>query len=189
MKNTKQTAVLGIFTGIVVVLQLLGSFIRLGTFSISLVWIPIVLGAVLYGPLAGGWLGLVFSIIVLIMDSGIFMAINPPATILIVLVKGIVGGLAAGLVYQLVKGYNRYVGVIAAAIAGGLATAAILAPVSGLAALILVPLAASASAIFAGISIAWRGAHEDTDRHGGDIGAVSRRRRDHGRSDPVARPA
>ncbi|MFF9553618.1 hypothetical protein [Methylobacterium fujisawaense] len=57
--------------------------------------------------------------------------------------------------------------LIAAAIAGGLATAAILAPVSSLAALILVPLAASASAIFAGISIAWRGAHEDTDRHGG----------------------
>ncbi|MBQ6222778.1 MAG: ECF transporter S component [Solobacterium sp.] len=120
MRNTKQVAVLGIFTGIVVILQLLGSFIRLGTFSISLVWIPIVLGAVLYGPLAGAWLGLVFSIVVLIMDSGIFMAINPPATILIVLVKGIVGGLAAGWIYRLVKGYNRYVGVVAAAVAGPL---------------------------------------------------------------------
>ena len=120
MKNTRQVAVLGIFTGIVVILQLLGSFIRLGTFSISLVWIPIVLGAVLYGPLAGAWLGLVFSLVVLVMDSGIFMAINPPATILIVLTKGTVGGLVAGLVYKILKGANRYVSVVAAAVAGPL---------------------------------------------------------------------
>ena len=47
--NTKKIAGVGLLTAIVVVLQLLGSFIRFGPFSISLVLIPIVVGASLYG--------------------------------------------------------------------------------------------------------------------------------------------
>ncbi|KIU32419.1 hypothetical protein SR39_15315 [Methylobacterium radiotolerans] len=51
--------------------------------------------------------------------------------------------------------------LIAAAIVSGLATAAILAPVSALAAMIIAPLAASASAILACIFIAWRNTRDD----------------------------
>ena len=67
MKNdrTKKIATLGILTAVVIVLQLMGSFIRFGQFSISLVLIPIVVGTALYGPLAGAWLGFVFSLVVL----------------------------------------------------------------------------------------------------------------------------
>ncbi len=61
-EKTKKIVGIGIFTAIVVVLQLLGSFIRFGTFSISLVLIPIVVGAALYGIGAGAWLGLAFGI-------------------------------------------------------------------------------------------------------------------------------
>ena len=42
-------------------LQFVGSAIRFGPFSISLVLIPIVLGAALYGWGMGCWLGLVFG--------------------------------------------------------------------------------------------------------------------------------
>lgn len=49
-KKIKKMVGLAIFTAIVVVLQLLGSFIKVGSFSISLVLIPIVVGAAVYGP-------------------------------------------------------------------------------------------------------------------------------------------
>ena len=48
------------------VLQFAGSAIRLGPFSVSLVLIPIVLGAALYGWGMGCWLGLVFGAVVLL---------------------------------------------------------------------------------------------------------------------------
>lgn len=47
-------------------LQFVGSAIRFGPFSISLVLIPIVLGAALYGWGMGCWLGLVFGAVVLL---------------------------------------------------------------------------------------------------------------------------
>ena len=106
-----------ILTALVVVLQLLGSFIHLGMFSISLVLIPIVVGAATCGPLIGAWLGLVFGITVLLSgDAAAFMAVNVPGTILIVLLKGTLCGLCAGLTYRWLSKWNHYVAVFAAAI-------------------------------------------------------------------------
>ena len=104
---------LAILTAIVVVLQLVGSQIRLGPFSISLVLIPIVVGASLYGPLAGGWLGLVFSAIVMVMDTAAFMAISPFGTVVTVMLKGTLAGLVSGFVYQAV--HKRSLGVLLSA--------------------------------------------------------------------------
>ena len=98
--QTRTLTGLAILTAVVVVLQLLGSFIRFGPFSISLVLIPIVVGAALYGPRAGAWLGFVFSVVVLIMDSAAFMVVNPLGTVLTVLLKGTLAGLCAGLVFR-----------------------------------------------------------------------------------------
>ena len=99
--STRTLTGLAILTAVVVVLQLLGSFIRFGTFSISLVLIPIVVGAALYGAYAGAWLGFVFSVVVLITDSAAFMVVNPLGTVLTVLLKGTLAGFCAGLVYRL----------------------------------------------------------------------------------------
>ena len=107
-----------IFTAIVVVLQLLGSFIRFGPFSISLTLIPIVVGAALYGPWAGAWLGFVFSMVVLISgDAAPFMAVSVPGTILTVLVKGTAAGFLAGAVFRAVEKINIWLAVICAAVA------------------------------------------------------------------------
>ena len=124
MSNTERrrqqtkTLVLGaIFTALVIVLQLMGSFIRFGMFSISLVLIPIVLGAATCGVKIGAWLGFVFGAVVLISgDAAAFLAIDVFGTILTVMLKGIGCGLVAGLVYKLVEKYNRYVAVVAAAV-------------------------------------------------------------------------
>ena len=104
-------------TALVVVLQLVGSFIRFGPFSISLVLIPIVIGAATCGPYIGAWLGLVFGAVVLFSgDAAFFLQFNAPATILVVLLKGIASGLVAALVYRVLERFNRYVAVVAAAI-------------------------------------------------------------------------
>ena len=106
-----------ILTAIVIVLQLLGQFIRFGPFSVSLVLVPIVIGAALYGPWAGCWLGFVFGIVVLLQpDTGFFLNYNPFATIIVCLIKGAAAGLVAGLVYKAFEKVNAYLAVILAAI-------------------------------------------------------------------------
>ena len=89
--NTQKIVGLGLFTAIVIVLQLMGSFIRFGTFSISLVLVPVVIGAALYGAGAGAWL-------------------------LTVLVKGTLAGLLSGLVYKALENKNRTLAVAVAAV-------------------------------------------------------------------------
>lgn len=105
-------------TAIVVVLQAVAVAIRpTGIFNISLVLVPIVVGAALYGYKTGAWLGFVFSVVVLFTDSAAFMTVNALGTIITVLVKGTAAGLVAGLVYLWLEKKNRYMAVIAAAIA------------------------------------------------------------------------
>jgi len=118
--NTKIKNMVGValFTAIVVVLQFLGGGIKVGSmFSISLVLLPIVVGAAVYGWKAGGWLGLAFGVAVLLSgDAGSFLAVDVLGTITVVLLKGAFCGLAAGLIYKLFEKKSRLVAVFAAAI-------------------------------------------------------------------------
>lgn len=117
-KLQTQRIVLGaVLTALVIILQLMGSFIRFGPFSISLVLIPIVIGAATCGVKIGAWLGFVFGAVVLMSgDAAPFMAIDVVGTIITVMVKGTACGLAAGLIYKAFEKYNRYAAVIAAAV-------------------------------------------------------------------------
>lgn len=115
--KTKQMVGIGLFTAIVVVLQLLGGGIRFGLFSISLVLVPIVVGSAVYGWAAGAWLGFAFGVTVLLSgDAGAFLAVNPMGTVIVVLVKGIMCGLCAGAIYKLLARWNKIIGVLAASI-------------------------------------------------------------------------
>lgn len=110
MKETKMTnttdkirkiTFLGIMSALVIVLQLLGNFIKLGMFSVTLVLVPIVLGAVVAGAFGGAWLGTVFGITVLVAgDAALFLGIHPIGTVITVIAKGLLCGLAAALVYK-----------------------------------------------------------------------------------------
>lgn len=119
----KMTGV-ALLTALVVVLQLLGGMIPpVGGFTISLVLIPIVMGAALYGPKTGAFLGAAFGVMVVIgcvtgTDAGgamVFQA-NPILCILVVLAKGILAGFLAGVVYAAVKEKNGALAMILAAI-------------------------------------------------------------------------
>lgn len=117
-RSSLQRLTLGaILTALVVILQLMGSFIHLGMFSISLVLIPIVVGAATCGPWIGAWLGFIFGVTVLLSgDAAAFLAVDVFGTILTVLLKGTLCGLCAGLVYRWLAKWNQYVAVFAAAI-------------------------------------------------------------------------
>lgn len=115
--STKTLALGAILTALVIILQLMGSFIRFGMFQVSLVLIPIVVGAALCGKYIGAWLGFVFGVVVLLNgDATAFLTVDVLGTILTVLLKGTLCGFFSGLVYDLIAKKNIYVAVVAAAI-------------------------------------------------------------------------
>lgn len=115
--STETLVLAAVMTSLVIILQFLGTFIRLGPFQCSLVLMPIVVGAALCGTAISAWLGLVFGLVVLLNgDAAAFLTVNAIGTIITVLAKGTLCGLCAGLVYDLLKKKNVYIAVFAAAI-------------------------------------------------------------------------
>lgn len=116
--STQKLVLAAIMTALVVVFQLAGTFITFfGPFSTALALIPIVIGAAICGVGTVAWLGLVFGFVVLISGgANLFLAFSVHGTIITVLAKGTLCGLAAGLTYKLLNKYNQYIAVIAAAI-------------------------------------------------------------------------
>ncbi len=120
VKNHERTQKLigtALLTAVVVVLQYISMNLRFTAFSITLVLMPVVLGAALYGIATGAWLGFVFGVIVLATgDAAAFLAVSIPATVAVVLVKGTLAGLVSGVAYKLLERMNRYVAVIVASV-------------------------------------------------------------------------
>ena len=120
--DIRKITVLGILTAIVVVLQLIGNYVAVPigavSVSISLSLIPIVIASTMRGPFAGGWLGFVSAIVILLFNGAtFFLGLNPFGTIVTVLVKGVASGLCAGFVYSLFSRIGgKYLGVILASI-------------------------------------------------------------------------
>jgi len=126
LKNKKIEKMVGIalLMALVVVMQFLSGIIPpIGGFAISLVLIPIVLGAAIYGPGAGALLGATFGAVVYIncitgADPGgamVFQA-NPALCFLVVMGKGVLAGTASGWIYRLLKEKNPYIAMLCAAI-------------------------------------------------------------------------
>ena len=116
-QNTQKIVFAAILTALVIVLQYVSMTLRFGMFSITLVLVPVVIGAATCGIWVGGWLGFVFGVIVLLSgDAAPFLAVDFLGTIITVLTKGTLCGIAAGLVYKAFAKKNRYLAVIAAAI-------------------------------------------------------------------------
>jgi uncharacterized membrane protein len=123
-QKIKRMVSLAFLMALVLVLQILGGIIPpVGGFSISLVLIPIVLGAAAYGPSAGGLLGATFGVIVYInclngSDVGGHMVFeaSPALCFLVVMGKGILAGTASGFVYKLISRWNSYIAMLVTAI-------------------------------------------------------------------------
>ncbi|MBQ8393637.1 MAG: ECF transporter S component [Clostridia bacterium] len=116
--QTERLVLLALLTALTAILAYFGGFIKIGGLaSISLTLIPVVLGSALCGPIAGAWLGGVSGIIFFITaDAAFWFGLSVPGTVITVLVKGIMAGLLAGLVYKLLERFNRYLAVIVSAV-------------------------------------------------------------------------
>lgn len=115
--DIRKIAYLAVLTALVIVLQMFCAFIKFGPFQVTTALVPIATGAILCGVLGGTWLGLVFGTVVLANgDAAAFLAVNPAATIAVVLLKGALCGCAAGVVFKLLKRVNSVVASILAAL-------------------------------------------------------------------------
>ncbi len=103
--NTRMIATTGILTGIEIVLQIIGNYINPSFANINLSLIPIALGAILYGPIVGGFLGLVCGVMVLVSPStmSVFFTLSPVGTVFACLLKTTLAGVIAGFVMKLCK--------------------------------------------------------------------------------------
>lgn len=106
-EKTRRLTGLALLTAIIIVLQVVASFVKFGPFSITLALAPIIIGAALYGASAGAWLGGVFGVVVFIacvagwdVGGNILFTANPFLTAVLCVVKGALAGLVAGVAYR-----------------------------------------------------------------------------------------
>ncbi|MBO4326103.1 MAG: ECF transporter S component [Clostridia bacterium] len=150
-KKVKMIVFTGVLSALVILLQVfLG--IPFGPFSITLALFPIVVGAVVLGPVQGLILGLVFGIVVSILsvtgkDPGgqMVFAANPFMAWILCLLKGAMAGFLSGIIYKVIRKF-KYLAELAYALtgatifAGGYAVAKIMGNVESRAARIIVPI-------------------------------------------------
>ncbi len=121
--KTERLVGLGILTAIIIVLQVISTFVKFGPFSITLSLIPIIVGAAIYGVSAGAYLGAVFSAVVIVMcitggDIGGAMVwnANPLACFILCMLKGTLAGFEAGIHYRALEKTNKILASVVAAI-------------------------------------------------------------------------
>ena len=122
--DLRRLTALSLLSAIVAVLAALGNFLRIGPFPITLVLAPIIIGAAMYGPKAGALLGGVFGVVTIITgilgwDGGavmLLMSANAFWTVFFCILKGVLAGWTAGLVYKALAGKSPLAAVILAGI-------------------------------------------------------------------------
>lgn len=122
-EKTRRLTGLALLTAIIIVLQVVASFVKFGPFSITLALAPIIIGAALYGASAGAWLGGVFGVVVFIacvagwdVGGNILFTANPFLTCVLCIVKGALAGLVAGVAFRAIEGRSPMAASITAGI-------------------------------------------------------------------------
>lgn len=105
MNNVKNTTILGLFTAIIIVLANTIGFIQVGPLAITIMHIPVIIGAILYGKKFGAVIGLIFGLISMFRaysqpSPTSFLMMNP----LISVLPRVSFGYLTGLIYN---GLNR----------------------------------------------------------------------------------
>ena len=120
MKNEKIRKITGIaiFICLVVVLQLFSNYVTFGPVSITLALIPIVVGSIIYGPMAGFILGAVCGVTIFFGPGTIalFWPYGIVKTFILCVLKTGLAGLISGLIYKLLSNKNNKLSVILSSI-------------------------------------------------------------------------
>jgi len=119
--KTKRFSTITIFAAIIVILQIISTYVNFGGFPITLTLIPIIVAGAIYGPSIGLLMGTIFGAVVSIMvilgldpNGAIMFAARPIVTVTSCLLKGAMAGLLAAISYKRIK--NNKAGIIIAAI-------------------------------------------------------------------------
>lgn len=112
---------------IIIVLQVISNYIKVGPVNVTLTLIPLVLGGIVLGVKGGTALGFAFGVTTLIcgligIDGGFVMtlmsggAFNVVMTVLICLVKGTMTGLTSSLIFKAISKKNVVLATVVAAV-------------------------------------------------------------------------
>lgn len=123
-EKTLRLVQLGLLSGLIILLQMYFVIPLPGSLTLSLVLVPIVVGAVLYGPRSGALLGGVFGVLVAVMAvqgrlgalTNMMVAYNALLTVAICVLKGVAAGFVPGLIAKAFK-KRSFVGIVLAAAA------------------------------------------------------------------------
>ena len=109
--NVRMITTTGILLAIEIIVQILGNYIIIpgGFANLNFSLIIITMGAILYGPVVGGFLGLVSGLLTLFAPSTVsyFFSVSPVGTVLTCLLKTTLAGIIAGLLMKLFRKFNK----------------------------------------------------------------------------------
>ena len=123
----QKAVTLTLFAAIIVVLQIISTFVKFGPFSITLALAPIIIAGALYGVGAGTAMGGVLSLVIFIagvtgIDGGgvlWLMSLYPAApvvTALLIFVKTTAAGFVASLAYRALMKKNDVAATLTASV-------------------------------------------------------------------------
>ena len=119
--NNKKFAVISIFSALIIILQIISTYVNFGGFPITLTLIPIIISGAVYGIQMGSLMGLVFGMIVSFMvivgadpSGAVMFATHPIITVLTCLIKGAVAGGIGALAYKKIK--NKKISIVVDAV-------------------------------------------------------------------------
>lgn len=122
--TSRNIATLGVLLALVIVLQAFGGSFSIGLVTLNFSLIPIALGALVLGPVAGAILGFANGIVVLVQviiaPAGFYYIIwtySPVVTTLICILKTTVAGLVSGALFRLISRKNTYAATFVASAA------------------------------------------------------------------------
>ena len=108
--KTRRLVGLAVLTALVVFLQLAGNFIPSFANGYALALVPIAVGAILYGPLAGLFLGFVMAAIISTQPANYSLMANGLDVVKLLVImfsKSILAGFVSGLVYKAIAGIAK----------------------------------------------------------------------------------
>ena len=115
--KVKKITGIAILLAIEIVLQTIGNFLSATGVAINLALIPIALGAIMYGPLAGALLGFVNGLVVLYGGTTMpFWSYSAVGTLATCLSKCTIAGAISGLLYMLISKKNKLIASIVASL-------------------------------------------------------------------------
>ncbi len=125
IEKNRKIVITAVFSVIIIILQFMAYMIpTVGGVSFSVVLVPVVLGAAMYGPVCGAFLGGVFGLVttaacIIGIDPGgaVLLVANPAVTVILCFVKGILAGLVSGLLFKVISPKSGIAAIIISSIA------------------------------------------------------------------------